>query len=158
MHRKRLQHAADILCHMFCGWRLINSYADLERLGSGTLTIDALTGRCAHNDVAIPSLSIAGELQAWLAGDLSAHHIDSAGLREAALTAQLAFSHVPRTARVTHDTHFAPAGLLLDPERYLRCDIACTSRVVTDDRSYESRYQDIEEWPPGFTTSSASQA
>lgn len=43
MRRKRLQHAADTLCHMFCGWRLVNSYQELERLGSGTLLIDALT-------------------------------------------------------------------------------------------------------------------
>ena len=25
MRRKRLQHVADTLCQMFCGWRLVNS-------------------------------------------------------------------------------------------------------------------------------------
>ena len=43
MRRKRLKHAADTLCHMFCGWWLANSYTNLETLGSGTLAIDALS-------------------------------------------------------------------------------------------------------------------
>jgi hypothetical protein len=29
MGRKRLNHAAETLCAMFCGWRLMNSYAEL---------------------------------------------------------------------------------------------------------------------------------
>jgi hypothetical protein len=140
---------------MFCGWRLINCYTALERLGSGTLTIDALSGVCTHNGTQIPSLSIARELQAWLAADLAAHQIDPAGLREAVLNAQLSFGQVSRTERVTRDQHFAASGQHLDPERFNRCEISCTSRVVTDERAYESQYSDVEEWPPGFPTSRA---
>ena len=43
MRRKRLKHCADTLCHMFCGWRLVNSYADIESLGSGALKICRIT-------------------------------------------------------------------------------------------------------------------
>ncbi len=33
MRRKRLQHDADVLCQMFCGWRLVYSYDRLLQLG-----------------------------------------------------------------------------------------------------------------------------
>ncbi len=47
VRRKRLQHAADFLCRMFCGSRLANSYRSLASHGTGMLRIDALTGSCA---------------------------------------------------------------------------------------------------------------
>lgn len=150
MRRKRLQHAADTLCHMFCGWRLINSYTDLEKRGTGTIIIDALTGRATHNETSLQGLAIAGELQHWLAADLLAHHIDPALLLEAVLHAQLSFGHVPRSERITRDQHFDPAGHHLHPERFIRCDISCVSRVATDECVYEGKYHDIEEWPSGF--------
>jgi len=42
MRRKRLNHCSDIVCDMFCGWRLMNSYEDLVRLGSGHLVINLI--------------------------------------------------------------------------------------------------------------------
>ncbi len=58
MRRKRLKHAADTLCNMFCGWRLANSYSDLETLGLGTLEIDALSGDARFNGSAIGPLNM----------------------------------------------------------------------------------------------------
>jgi hypothetical protein len=43
---KGLQHVADTMCQMFCGWRLIESKPNLANLGSGTLEIDTITGQC----------------------------------------------------------------------------------------------------------------
>jgi hypothetical protein len=62
VRRKRLQHAADTLCRMFCGWRLANSYRSLASLGAGTLRIDALGGSCEFKGERVETLSIAGEL------------------------------------------------------------------------------------------------
>ena len=153
MRRKRLQHAADTLCHMFCGWRLINSYRELERLGSGRLTVDALTEACTHNDRPIPSLSIARELSAWLRADLAAHNIELSHIREANLSAELSFGAIARAARESNAAHFDADGQQVAPPRFLVCDIACRSRVATDERVYTSEYRDREEWPPGWPAS-----
>src|SRR5690349_12497837 len=95
VRRKRLQHAADALCRMFCGWRLANAYRSLASLGTGTLRIYLLRGSCEFEGEPIGALSIAGELQQWLHGDLAAHLIPSEGLSRAMLTAGLAFSAAP---------------------------------------------------------------
>lgn len=54
MRRKRLQHTADTICRMFCGWRLVNCMPQLVDLGSGTIHIDVLTGSCSFDGEAIP--------------------------------------------------------------------------------------------------------
>ena len=135
---------------MFCGWRLVNSYPQLERLGSGTLIIDALSQACSFNGQTIEPLTIAGELAAWLREDLAAHHIDDSQLRQATLVAELQFSTVARAERATHEIHFTARGHEAAPALFLSCEIGCKSRVVTDERSYESEYRDREEWPPGW--------
>ena len=76
MRHKRLKHSADTLCHMFCGWRLANSYFDIEKLGSGTLTIDALSGESKFNGTPIDDLNIAGELHLWLIEDCHANGVN----------------------------------------------------------------------------------
>src|SRR5687767_1271930 len=131
MGRKRLQHAADILCQMFCGWRLVNSYRELERLGSGTLVIDALTEVCTFDGQPIERLPIAGELRAWLEQDLPENGVQIAELREAALTAELRFGWVARGERGTRVVHFDPGGDVVAPARFLVCEIECRSRVAT---------------------------
>ena len=83
MRRKRLQHVADTLCHMFCGWRLLFSFAKLERIGSGTLEIDVLERTCRFEGEEIERLTIADELHAWMTGDLAAHDMATSDLREA---------------------------------------------------------------------------
>src|SRR5271157_2658722 len=75
MHRKRLQHIADTMCQMFCGWRLIESKPNLENLGSGTLEIDAITGQCHFQGKTMGQLTIAEEIRAWLQQDLETNNI-----------------------------------------------------------------------------------
>ena len=150
MRRKRLQHAADILCQMFCGWRLINSYRELERLGSGRWRINALTEQCLHNGIAVKSLTIAGELAAWLKEELAANNIDIAAVHEATLEADVILGSVPRNDRRNKDVHYAPDGRATLPAQFITCDISCRSRVATDEKVYTSEYSDHEEWPPGW--------
>jgi hypothetical protein len=66
IHVKRLQHVADTMCQMFCGWRLIESKPNLVNLGSGTLEIDAITGQCLFQGKSFEQLTIAEEIRAWL--------------------------------------------------------------------------------------------
>jgi hypothetical protein len=150
MGYKRLRHAADILCQMFCGWRLINSYYDLERLGPGTVSIDALTEACSFNGQPIPPLQIAAELRAWLHQDLPQHGIEIAALTEASLTAELRFGTVAKADRVTGAIHFTPDDGMVVPPIFVSCHIDCRSRVATADRVFTSSLRDVEEWPAGW--------
>jgi hypothetical protein len=80
MRRKRLQHVADTMCQMFCGWRLIESKPNLLKLGSGTLEIDAVTGQCVFQGETTGQLTIAEEIRAWLQQDLATNKIPIAAL------------------------------------------------------------------------------
>jgi hypothetical protein len=150
VRRKRLKHNAFILCHMFCGWRLVNSFDRLVALGSGTLEIDALTAGCRFNGEPIESLSIAWELHHWLRDDLAAQGLPVEDIRSARLVARLELSEVVRRARVTRAQHFGPGGQHMSGPAFHRCTIACRGEVVTEDAVYEAEYEDVEEWPVGW--------
>jgi hypothetical protein len=150
MRRKRLQHVVDTLCHMFCGWRLANSFPALDGLGDGTLTVDVLSEACTHNGRQIQTLTIAGELNVWLLDDLRAHRIDLRFMREVTLIADLTFSKLPRTRRQTATRYALPPGQHRAPSTFIACDIRCRSRVLADEVLYESAYVDREEWPLGW--------
>ena len=147
MRRKRLQHAADILCRMFCGWRLANSYRSLASLGTGTLWIDALGGSCEFEGEPVKAPSIAGELQHWLLGDRAAHRIAPEALCRATLTARLTFSAVPPGHRVTNECYLRPDGRVVRSAEFYRCAITCESEIATDEVVYRSCHQDVTEWP-----------
>jgi hypothetical protein len=150
MRRKRLQHSADMLCHKFCGWELVNSYNQLVKLGSGTLEIDALSGHCRFQSEPIDQLTIAGALNAWLLEDLTNHSIDSENLRCAKLTAELSLSTIESNQRVTHDHHMDQAGRPIAKGAFHRLTIRCRSEVATDEKVYRSEYSDTEEFPHGW--------
>jgi hypothetical protein len=150
MRRKRLQHVADTLCHMFCGWRLINSYRELERLGSGHLSIDALSGNCSFNGSPVEPLSIAYELATWLREDLLAHGIPAESLRHAQLHAELGFSRIDASSRATNDQHIDLGGKPVRKGAFNRVQINCRSEVATDEAVYKSTLSDLEEWPVGW--------
>lgn len=135
---------------MFCGWRLANSYRDLERLGTGTLCIDAKAGSCRFEGVSIEPPNIAGELHAWLCADLAAHGIPISGLLRASLAAQLSITLVAARPRVTSVQFLRVDGKPIRTGKFYRCEIACESEVATEDAVYRSRHTDLEEWPAGW--------
>src|SRR5215472_1490849 len=94
MHRKRLQHVADTMCQIFCGWRLTGSKPRLLELGSGTLEIDALTGQCFSQGQSIAQLTVAEEIRVWIQDDLAANKIPVGALKSARLSVKLSFSVV----------------------------------------------------------------
>ena len=83
MQMKRLQHVADTMCQVFCGWRLIESKPNLVNLGSGTLEINALTGQCLFQGKSIRQLRIAEEIRAWMQQDLATNNPNCAAHRRA---------------------------------------------------------------------------
>jgi hypothetical protein len=150
MKHRRLQHAADTLCHMFCGWRLANCYRDLERLGSGVLTIDVINAECSFNGHSIDPLSIALELQAWLHADLANNHLDVKAIDVAALKATLRLTPIHGNSRQTPSRHLDPKGKPITKGLFNRLEIECHSHVSTDEKTYLGSYGDVEEWPTNW--------
>jgi hypothetical protein len=135
---------------MFCGWRLINSYSDLERLGSGMLSINALSGQCSFNGTPVAQLSIAVELSAWVCDDLLSHAIPVESLNRARLSAELTFSQIEASQRAKSDQHMDRAGTPVKKGVFNRLQIRCESEVMTDETAYTSAFSDLVEWPVGW--------
>jgi hypothetical protein len=148
MRRKRLQHVADTMCQMFCGWRLIGSKPNLLELGSGVLEIDAISGQCVFQGKPIGQLAIAKEIRAWLQQDLATNQIPSGSVARAGLAVRLSFFVVPWTA--PSKQIFYSDGKAVRTESMNRCVIECDSKVTTDEAVYNSTLSEVQEWPLGW--------
>lgn len=144
---KRLQCMAETLCQMFCGWRLIGSKPILVALGSGTIGIDLLTGRCTFQNKPTSLLPIASELLAWIKQELVSRDIPVSRITFARLTAKLSFARVRWNLRTT-ETFCADDG---DPgsTSMHQCTFDCESEIATDAIVYHSKLREVQEWLPG---------
>jgi hypothetical protein len=148
MRRKRLQHIADTMCQMFCGWRLIGSKPNLVDLGSGTLEIDAITGECFFQGGIIKQLTIAEEIRVWMQDDLAANKIPFVALKRARLSVNLSFSVVPWSKQ--NREIFYSDTRAVRTEKMNRCTMECDSNVATDEAAYCSKLTEVQEWPIGW--------
>jgi hypothetical protein len=133
------------MCQMFCGWRLIGSKPSLVKLGSGTLEIDATTGKCFFQRENIGQLTIAEEIRAWMQEDLATNKIPMASIADARLSVKLSFSVVPWSA--PKGQIFYSEGGAVRTENMNRCTMECTSKVATDETVYRSELTEVQEWP-----------
>ena len=140
MRRKRLQHHADIFCHMFRGWQLHSDYRTLTDLGSGKLEIDFLHETCAHNGQSIPSLSIARTVRAWWRDDLSAHRIPLDDVHQAQLSVDMRIRK--QLGQRDHSVTWAKSALI-----FVSCKLRAHSIIRTNEATYKSEYDDRLEWP-----------
>jgi hypothetical protein len=148
MYRKRLQNVADNLCQIFCGWRQMKSKPMLVELGSGILEIDVLTGQCMFEDKLTVQLPIAVELSSWMQKELSSQQIPTSAIRRARLVATLLFTQIPWNAQTKEV--FLSHGNPVRSERMHRCTFDCESEIATDERIYQSRMREVQEWPLGW--------
>jgi hypothetical protein len=148
MRSKRLQYVADAMCQMFCGWRLIGSKPNMVQLGSGTLEIDAITGRCLFQGKTIAQLTIAEEIRAWLQQDLAKNRIPIPALTGAHLAVKLSFSVVPWN-ELTKEIFYSD-GKAVRTEKMNRCIMDCDSNVTMDKAVYHSKLKEVQEWPVGW--------
>jgi hypothetical protein len=142
MRRKRLQHQADIFCHMFCGWRLMNDHQTITQQGSGRIIIDLLSENSTYNNKIIP-LNMTCELITWFNEDLQAHNIDKSFIKKALLTVDLEVGDLKGDRK-------APERWNSKIRDFIFCKITSNSFIETDEKIYESSYQDYEEWPNGW--------
>lgn len=154
MKAGRLRHAADTLCKMFCGWRLVNSYAEIRKLGSGDLVIDALTGACSFNGEPVASPNIAGELNAWLTLDLSKHSIEIADIVSAELMVTMNVALLERKKSGRPSAYFFTDSKHVQSKRNVHCIIHCQSKIVTLNTEYGASLSHVEQWPEEFAASS----
>jgi hypothetical protein len=149
MRTKRLQHVADTMCQMFCDWRLIGSKPSLVSLGSGTLEIDTLTGKCSFEGKSIGQLTVAEEIRAWMYDDLRANGIPIKALTTAQLSVKLSFSGVLRRSGPLREI-FYYREKAIEAGNMNRCVMECESRVTTDGTVYRSQLTAAQEWPMGW--------
>jgi hypothetical protein len=138
---------------MFCGWRLLFSYPDIEKRGSGVLEINVLSRSCTYDGEPIPRLTIADELHAWLVKDVAALNLSVEDLRSARLLASLTLREIPAEARRTSYKYFDSGERPSKATTYIECAIQCSSEIVTDEKVYSSAAGDFEEWPKGWRAS-----
>jgi hypothetical protein len=129
---------------MFGGWRLANSFEDMQQLGSGVLVIDVLSQECRLNGRPIRTLSIAFELQAWLLRDLRQHHIPLSSVRAAVVKADVCFPNASTGEAAESYLEQRDDGPTKNPGWILAA--RCRSEITTDETSYRSEY-DTAGWP-----------
>jgi hypothetical protein len=142
MRRKRLNHVAFTLCHMFCGWQLYPDYRALEKLGDGTLHIDLETLACTFNGRKISSLSIARTLRAFFDDELTVHKIPITAIESATLKVELKIEKLSAAQRPLPKTVFPVTA-----KRFTQCHFACQSRIVTSSAVYAREFSKVDEWP-----------
>lgn len=140
MRRKRLQHHADIFCHMFRGWQLHPDYRTLTELGTGRLEIDFLHDTCEHKGRAIPPLGIARAVRAWWRDDLAAHHIPLDDVHQATLIVDMVLAE--QNGQRDHSVTWASPTPI-----FISCALQAHSIIRTDEAAYASEYRDRLEWP-----------
>src|SRR4051812_15732759 len=95
MKLNRLQHNADNLCQIFCGWQLMSDWKTLTNLKSGTIQMDLLKDCCLHNGKEIPKLMMNCILGSWLREDLGKNKIPIKIIHEAFLTIEFDTEEIP---------------------------------------------------------------
>jgi len=140
LRRKRLQHVAQNLAQMFCGWQLYRDYGTLTRLGSGALDIDVLGGACRFNGEPIGQFTMVMVLSSWMQEDLQAHSIPLEEILEAKVQVEFTTRHT--TEQLNRDVVWAKPS-----KQFVLCDLICRGRVGTGERVYEAEYRELEEWP-----------
>ena len=128
MRRKRLQHHADTLCHIFCGWEIMVDWTNLTRLREGRLEIDLLEGTCRHNGYSIAPLEMNQILKNWFHKDLQENNIPIECIKKAML-----------------EINFQ-CELSSKIDSNINCRICCNSLIQTDEKLYSSVFRDCESW------------
>jgi hypothetical protein len=132
---------------MFCGWRLMNSYSELQALGAGLLEIDVLIPACHFNGERVDTLSIAHELHLWLLRDLQKHNIHIASLEEAALAVKIDLTRSPSSKNPRGNFYIGKDGMPITKGEFFKLEAKCKSNVRTKEATYGFERTHHEQWP-----------
>ena len=148
MDNKQFQQTANILCHIFCGLKLMESCRRLVDLGTGTLVIDATSAACQFDGRAIDALPIAVELNEYLKYSLTINSFDRSNVRRAQLLASIRLSQINSSERFTQELHVDSANTLIQAGTFHRLTISCQSEIAVGNALYRSKQNVVKEIPP----------
>jgi len=151
MGKKRLQHIANTLCQIFCGWETFFDYHELVKLGSGTLRINVLTADGYFNNLPIRQLYIAKGLNAWLKEECKTNNIEITFLISVQLSVEMDFSVIGWEEReYSLGEKFFIEDKPYQTDKMHRCYFKCEGIVQTSEKIYKSKHSRIREWPFGW--------
>jgi hypothetical protein len=136
LRRKVLQDFANTFCQQFLDLGSGHDVATFVRLGSGSYSMNLLTGECMQDGTLIPNLKVCQEYRRWLAEQLVQHRIPP-GLRSAALTVDVLVRRA--SVRESYGHHFGSADL----------EFQCRAELETDERVYRGEQSGSRSW--GYT-------
>ncbi len=129
MRRKILQHYADMVCHMFVGWRMSPDLETLSDLPSGIIDVDLLRGNAIHDKVGKIDLYVSKEIQAWLFKQLKDEKIEIDHIELARLSVEM-------------DTD----KIATDKKRVVCFNWKCSSQIKTDEKTYSGSLVEEHKW------------
>jgi hypothetical protein len=75
LRRKILQDFANTFCQQFLDLGSGHDVATLVRLGSGSYSLDLLSGACTRDGTPIPELKVCREYRGWLQEQMMKHRV-----------------------------------------------------------------------------------
>lgn len=135
MKRKRLSHQAEVICQMFCGWRLRDDLPFFIENQSGQLRINLLKQTTFFKEKALqPTLLITKIISDWLFNDWQEHQINSEYISHAELEVEFYHAHksyqeTESHGPTTHLTFLISSSIVTEARSY--------TKVISKEVSYE---------------------
>ena len=134
MRRKVLQDFANVFCQRFIDLPSGHDLATFVYLGSGSATLDILSGECTFNGNPIRSLHTCAEDRKWLEEQCAKHHIPLAGILGATMAIAVDVTNVVVRSAFGY-THRSACFAFV-----------CRSKIATDEKSYVGQAAGEKTW------------
>ncbi|MDH5360872.1 MAG: hypothetical protein OEX03_09925 [Gammaproteobacteria bacterium] len=128
----------------------MNSYEAIQKLGTGELLIDVLSGTSKFNGNVIEPLNIGLEIQAWLDEDLKKNSISIGDIKSAVLSVGVELETLPSPGNTRSSFYIGKDGKPIEKGQFFSLQARCKSEIETDEARYESEKTHCEKWPVGW--------
>ena len=134
MRRKVIQDFANVFCQRILQLPEGYDLASFVHYGSGTYTLNILTGECGFNSKPLLKLRTCDVFKEWLFAQLDKHLIPHNGIKAVNLSIDVTVSEI--SVKQSYGHEFASAHFSFD----------CRSEIVTDEKSYVSSMSGEKTW------------
>jgi hypothetical protein len=138
MRRKVLQDFANVFCQKFIDLPSGYDLAVFVKLGSGTASLDILTGQCCFGNGSTERLETCLEHRAWWEKQLDKHNIPLSGLEFVTMKIEFRVTDVMIKESYGHNQSHADFWF------------KCTSEIRTAEASYCGQYEGLKKWGYGY--------
>jgi hypothetical protein len=133
MRRKILQDFANVLCQRFIDLPNGHDLAAFVHLGSGSYTLDILSGNCTRDGLPIPSLRMCNEYREWLLEQQTKHGVPPGIL---GVSMRITVSISDERTKTSYGHVFPSAHFEFD----------CHSEIQTDEKIYSGHKHGSKTW------------